>query len=68
MESWRDSFINQPIPVLFMPKRKHNFSIEDAIWKKFKMLCVAKDKTATEIIETFITREVEKYEKSQKKS
>jgi len=43
--------------------KKHNFSIENNIWKKFKMLCLEQDKTATDIISNFIKKEVDKYEK-----
>ena len=47
-------------------KRPHNFYIEDDIWKKFKMLCIEKDQTATNLIVEFIKKEVEKYGKRNK--
>ncbi len=47
-----------------MKKRPHNFYIEDDLWKKFKMLCLEKDKTITELIVEFIKKEVKKYDQN----
>ena len=41
---------------------KHNFSIEKDVWKKFKLIFIEQDKTATEIISDFIKDYVKKYE------
>jgi len=43
--------------------KKHNFSIENSVWKKFKMICLERDTTATDVISEFIKNYVKKNER-----
>jgi hypothetical protein len=44
-------------------KNKHNFSIEDDIWEEFKIYCIKKKTTATEIISNYIKKLLKKNER-----
>ncbi len=44
-------------------KRPHNFYIEDDVWKKFKMICLELDTTATDVLSKFTKNYVKKNER-----
>lgn len=47
-----------------MRKRKpHNFYIEDEIWEEFRVYCLRKKTTATEMISNFIKSKIKKNKK-----
>lgn len=48
--------------LFFMKKkvRKHNFTIEDDVWEEFKIYCIKKKTTATDIISNYIKKLLKK--------
>jgi len=47
--------------IIIMNKRRpHNFYIEDEIWEEFKIYCIRRKKSATEVIANFIRNKVKK--------